>query len=56
MAIEIEPQPDVPVVPAWMVKEECANRYLLSRAWYECSTNIRLPGPLTEQYLLNNLK
>lgn len=56
MAIEIEPQPDVPVVPAWMVNEECAKQYLLGRAWYECSTNVRLPEPLTEKYLLNNLK
>ena len=56
MAIEIKPQADVPVVPAWIVNEECAKQYLLGRAWYECSTNVRIPGPLTEQYLLDNLK
>lgn len=56
MAIEIKPQADVPVVPAWIVNEECATQYLLGRAWYECSTNVRIPGPLTEQYLLDNLK
>ncbi len=56
MSIEIKPQTDVPVVPAWIVNEECAKQYLLGRAWYECSTNVRIPGPLTEQYLLDNLK
>jgi hypothetical protein len=56
MAIEIKPQADVPVVPAWIVNEECAKQYFLGRAWYECSTNVRIPGPLTEQYLLDNLK
>ena len=56
MAIEIEPQANVPVVPAWMIREECARQYLLGRTWYECSTDARLPGPLTEQYLLENLK
>lgn len=56
MAIEIKPQVDVPVVPAWMIKEECAKQYLLGRAWYECSTHVRLPGPLTEKYPLDNLK
>jgi len=56
MAIEIKSQTDVPVIPAWIVNEECAKQYLLGRAWYECSTNVRIPGPLTEQYLLDNLK
>ena len=56
MAIEIKSQTDVPVVPAWMVNKKCAEQYLLGRTWYECSTNIRIPGPLTEQYLLDNLK
>jgi hypothetical protein len=56
MAIEIKPQADVPVMPAWIVNEECAKHYLLGRTWYECSTNVRIPGPLTEQYLLDSLK
>jgi hypothetical protein len=56
MAIEIKPQADVPVMPAWIVNKGCAKRYLLGRAWYACSTNVRIPGPLTEQYLLDNLK
>ena len=56
MAIEIKSQANVPVVPAWIVNEECAKQYLLGRAWYECSINVRIPGPLTEHYLLNNLK
>lgn len=56
MAIKIEPQASVPVVPAWMTKNECAQQYLLGRTWYECSTDVRIPGPLTEQYLLENLK
>lgn len=56
MAIEIESQADVPVVPAWIVIEECAKHYLLGRAWYACSTTVRIPGPLTEKYLLDNLK
>jgi hypothetical protein len=56
MAIEIKSQADVPVVPAWMTKEECAKQYLLDRAWYECSTNVGIPGSLAEQYLLDNLK
>ncbi len=56
MAGEIKPQADVPIVPAWMTREECAEQYLLGRAWYGCSTDIRIPGPLTEQYLLENLK
>lgn len=56
MAIKIKSQVNVPVVPAWIVNEECAQQYLLGRTWYECSTTIRIPGPLTEQYLLENLK
>lgn len=56
MAVEIKSQADVPVVPAWMVNDECVKQYLLGRAWYECSTDMRIPGPLTEQYLLTNLK
>lgn len=56
MATEITSQANVPIVPAWMKKKECAQQYLLGRAWYECSTDVRLPGPLTEQYLLDNLK
>lgn len=56
MAIEIKPQTEVPVVPAWMTNEECTNQYLLGRAWYECSTDERIPGPLTEQHLLDNLR
>ena len=56
MAIEAKSQADVPVVPAWMTKEECAKQDLLGRAWYEHSTNVRIPGSLTEQYLLVNLK
>lgn len=56
MAIEITPQANVPVVPAWMTKEECIRQYLLGRTWYACSTDVRIPGPLTEQYLLDNLK
>lgn len=56
MAIEIKSQADVPVVPAWIVNKECAKQYLLGRMWYECSTDVRIPGPLTEQYLLENLK
>lgn len=56
MAIEIKSQADVPVVPAWIVNKECAEQYLLGRMWYECSTDVRLPGPLTEQYFLENLK
>lgn len=56
MVIEIKPQADVPVVPAWMTKKGYVERYLLGRTWYECSTDIRIPGPLTEQYLLDNLK
>ena len=56
MAIEIKPQADVPVVPACMTKKGCVEQYLLGRTWYEWSTDIRIPGPLTEQYLLDNLK
>jgi len=56
MAIEIKPQTNVPVVPAWITKEECAKQYLLGRAWYACSADVRIPGPLTEQYFLENLK
>lgn len=56
MTIKMKSQVDVAVVPAWMMSEECAKQYLLGRTWYECSTTVRLPGPLTEQYLLDNLK
>ena len=56
MAIEIKSQANVPVVPAWMTKKACAEQYLLGKTWYECSTDVRIPGPLTEQYLLDNLK
>lgn len=56
MAIEINPRANVPVVPAWMTKEECIKQYLLGRTWYVCSRDVRIPGPLTEQYLLDNLK
>jgi hypothetical protein len=56
MTIKIKSQVDVSVMPAWMVNEECAKQYLLGRTWYECSRTVRLPGPLTEQYLLENLK
>lgn len=56
MAINLKSQVDVPVVPAWMIREECVQQYLLGRTWYACSTDIRIPGPLTEQYLLDNLK
>ena len=56
MAIEIKSQANVPVVPAWITKTECAKQYLLGRTWYEWSADIRIPGPLTEQYLLDNLK
>lgn len=56
MTIKINSYVDVSVVPAWMVNKKCAEQYLLGRTWYECSTNVRLPGPLTEQYLLDNLK
>lgn len=56
MATEIKSQTNVPVVPVWIVNEECAKQYLLGRAWYECSTNVRVSGPLTERYLLDNLK
>jgi hypothetical protein len=56
MVIEIKPQTDVPVVPAWIVNEGCAKQYLLGRVWYECSINVRIPGPLTEEYLRDNLK
>lgn len=55
-AIEITSQANVPILPVWIVKEECAQQYLLGRAWYEGSTNVRIPGPLTEQHLLDNLK
>ena len=43
-------------MPAWIVNEECAQQYLVERVWYECSTNVLIPGPLTEQYVLDNLK
>ena len=56
MATEIKSQANVPVVPAWITREECIQQYLLGRIWYECSPGVRLPGPLTEQYLLENLK
>ncbi|HLG64957.1 MAG TPA: hypothetical protein VKY19_23675 [Ktedonosporobacter sp.] len=56
MAIEIKSQVEVPGVPAWMVNEECVKQYVLGRTWYACSTDVRIPGPLTEQYLLENLK
>lgn len=56
MAIKIKSQAEVSVVPAWMVNTKCAQQYLLGRTWYECSTDVRIPGLLTEQYLLDNLK
>ncbi len=56
MAIKIEPQANVPIMPVWITKKACAKQYLLGRTWYECSTDIRIPGLLTEQYLLDNLK
>lgn len=56
MATEIKSHVDVPVVPTWMINKKCAEQYLLGRTWYECSTDVRIPGPLTEQYLLDNLK
>lgn len=56
MAIKIKSQADVSVVPAWITKNECVQHYLLGRTWYECSADVRIPGPLTEQYLLDNLK
>lgn len=56
MATEIKSPVGVPAVPAWITNMECAQQYLLGRTWYECSTDVRIPGPLTEQYLLENLK
>lgn len=56
MAIKIKSQANVPVVPAWITKKECAQQYLLGRMWYACSTAVRIPGPLTEQYFLENIK
>lgn len=56
MAIETEPQVSVPVVPAWMTNKSCAKQYHLGIAWYQCSKDERIPGPLTECYLLDNLK
>jgi hypothetical protein len=48
MAIDIKSQTDVSVVPAWIINGECVKHSLLVRAWYEYSTNVRVPGPLTE--------
>lgn len=56
MTIKIKSQVDVSVMPAWMVNEQCAKLHLLGRTWYECSTDVRIPEPLTDQYLLDNLK
>jgi hypothetical protein len=56
MAIEVRSQTDVPVVPAWIIDEDCAKQYRLGTAWYQCSGDERIPGPLTEQYLLDSLK
>lgn len=56
MATEITSQRDASVVPSWMTREECVQQYLLGRAWYERSATLRIPGPLTEEYLLENLK
>lgn len=56
MAMKIKSQVDVSAVPAWMMNKNCAQQYLLGRTWYECSTDVRIPRPLTEQYLLDNLK
>ena len=56
MAIKIKSQADVSVEPSWMMNTKCAQQYLLGRTCYECSTDVRIPGPLTEQYLLDNLK
>ena len=49
-------QTDVPVVPAWITNTDCAEQYLSGRVWYQCSADERIPGPLTEHYLLDNLK
>ena len=56
IAIKIKSQSDVSAVPSWVMNTKCAQQYLLGRTWYECSTGVRIPGPLTEQYLLDNLK
>lgn len=56
MAIEITPPTTVSVVPAWITNAECVTYYLLGITWYQHSHDIRLPGPLTEQYLLDNLR
>ncbi len=56
MAIEAQLQPDVPIVPVWIVNGECAKRYRLGIVWYQRSKHERIPGPLTEEYLLDNLK
>jgi len=43
-------------LPVWIVDEKCAKHYRLGVAWFHCSKEERLPGPLTERDLLDNFK
>lgn len=56
MATAVNLKTIVPLVPAWITEEKCAEQYSLGIAWYQCSQAERIPGPLTERYLLGNLK
>lgn len=60
MAIQSKPQADISAdevsVPSWIVNEQCAKQYHLGIAWFHCSEDEREPGPLSERYLLDNLR
>jgi hypothetical protein len=43
-------------VPAWITNERCAKQFRLGVTWFHCGQDERIPGALTEQYLLSNLK
>lgn len=43
-------------VPAWITNERGAKQFRLGVTWFHCGQDERIPGSLTEQYLLSNLK
>ena len=48
--------PETPVVPGWMHEEACVRQYHSGMTWFHVGKTDRIDGPLTERYLLDNLK
>lgn len=54
--LEASPRGEAIVIPAWMTSSNCIEHYRLGVHWFHAGCLDREPGPLTEDYLLRNLK